>query len=170
MLSVGLLGGGAPVGPHGPPVGQHESRSPAGRYHRSVPDRLAALATIVELFGWFGFVVGTPLLLIGAALRSRGRQHHETVSVVIDPPAWARSATVRYMDHEGELHEAELHGWSVATPVETEVVLHFHPDRPWRARTDPPADDGRALRTAGLVLVVVGAVCAVASIVLLFAG
>lgn len=135
-----------------------------------MPDRLAALATVVELFGWFGFVVGTPLLLVGLALRARGAHQQETVAVVIDPPAWARCAVVRYRDHEGELHEAELHGWAVSTPVETDVPLWFHPDRPWRARTDAPTDDGRALRASGVVLLVVGAVCAVASVGLLFAG
>ena len=64
-----------------------------------MPDRLAALATVVELFGWSGFAVGTPLLLLGLAMRARGAHQRETVAVVIEPPAWARCAVVRYRDH-----------------------------------------------------------------------
>lgn len=135
-----------------------------------MPDRLAVLSTVLELFGWFGVLAGAPLLLVGRLLAGRGARHRGTVAVVVAPPPWARHATVRWFDHEGELHEAELGHLPLDTPVETEVPLRFHPARPGRPRTDDPSDDGKALRATGLALLAVGVACAVVSVVLLFLG
>lgn len=44
----------------------------------------------------------------------------------------------------------------------------FSPRSPWRVRTHAPELDGRALRVTGLVLIGIGALAAVAGIVLLF--
>jgi hypothetical protein len=118
-----------------------------------VSDALTVISPVVELFGWFGFVVGVPFLLAGAHARHRASRYEETVAVVIPPPAWARAAVARWMDS-----------------VETEITVHYDPDRPSRPRTDAPHDDGRALRAVGRVLVGVGTACAVASVALLFVG
>jgi hypothetical protein len=72
------------------------------------------------------------------------------------------------MDSSGELHETQFGDHPLETPVETEITVHYDPDRPSRPRTDAPHDDGRALRAGGRVLVGVGAACAVASVALLF--
>lgn len=135
-----------------------------------MPDALDVLSTVLELFGWAGVLLGLPTLLVGQALGRRGLRHHETVAVVVDPPRHARAATVRWFDHEGELHEAELDDHPLTTPVETEVVVRFSSSRPGRPRTDDPADDGKALRVTGTVLLVVGVACGVTSVVLLFVG
>jgi hypothetical protein len=135
-----------------------------------VSDALTVISPVVELFGWFGFIVGTPFLLAGTVMRSRSRRWEETVAVVIPAPDWAHAATARWMDSSGELHETEFDDHPVDTPVETELVVHYDPWRPARPRLDPPHEDGRALRTVGRILIGVGALCAVASVVLLFVG
>ena len=135
-----------------------------------MPDAISVLSSVVELFGWFGFIVGTPFVMAGMAQRARSRRFQETIAVVIPPPAYARAATARWMGADGELHEGELGEFPIDTPIETELVIHVDPARPGRARTDTPHEDGRALRVAGWALVVVGAVCAVASVVFLFFG
>ncbi|NII50402.1 hypothetical protein [Frigoribacterium endophyticum] len=131
-------------------------------------DALTVISPVVELFGWFGFVVGVPFLLLGAHARHRAARYEETVAVVIPPPAWARAAVARWMDASGELHETQFGDHPLETPVETEITVHYDPDRPSRPRTDAPHDDGRALRAVGRVLAGVGAACAVASVALLF--
>ena len=133
-------------------------------------DALTVISPVVELFGWFGFVVGTPFLLAGVVMRSRSRRWEQTVAVVIPAPDWAHAATARWMDSSGELHETQFGDVPVTTPLETELTVHYDPDRPHRARIHPPHDDGRAPRTVGVVLYAVGAVCAVASVGLLFAS
>lgn len=133
-------------------------------------DALSVIAPVVELFGWFGFVVGSPFLLAGWLLRRRGERFESTVAVVIPPPEWARAATARWMDSDGELHETQFGEVPVTTPLETELIVHYDPDRPHRARIDPPHDDGRGPRTVGVVLYAVGAICAVLSVGLLLAG
>ena len=133
-------------------------------------DALALISPVVEFFGWFGFVVGTPFLLAGWALRRRASRFRETVAVVIPPPIYARAAVARWMDSDGELHETQFDDYAIETPVETELTVHYDPARPTRPRVDPPHDDGRAPRTVGVVLLSVGAVCAVASVGLLFVG
>ena len=133
-------------------------------------DALTVISPVVELFGWFGFVVGVPVLLLGAHARHRAARYEETVAVVIPAPDWAHAATARWMDSSGELHETEFDDHPVDTPVETELAVHYDPWRPTRPRLDPPHEDGRALRTVGWILIGVGALCAVASVVLLFVG
>jgi len=135
-----------------------------------VSDALTVISPVVELFGWFGFVVGTPFLLAGAHLRHRATRWVETVGVVIPAPGWARAGVVRWMDSWGELHETQFGDLPLETPVETELTVHYDPDRPSRPRTDAPHDDGRAPRMVGLVLVGTGVLCAVASVALLFVG
>ncbi|WP_423917776.1 hypothetical protein ACPEEZ_09130 [Frigoribacterium sp. 2-23] len=135
-----------------------------------MPDAISVLSSVVELFGWFGFIVGTPFVIAGMHRRSRAARFQETVAVVIPPPAYARAATARWLGPDGELHETELGEFPLDTPVETELVVHVDPARPARARTDAPHEDGRALRVAGWSLVIVGALCALASIVFLFVG
>lgn len=137
-------------------------------YDRGMPDALSVTSSVIELFGWFGFVVGTPFVLAGAALRSRARRYEETVAVVIPAPAYARVATARWMDSWGDLHETQFEEYAIETPVETELTVHYDPRRPSRARTDAPHEDGRALSMVGRVLLSVGAVCALASVALLF--
>jgi len=131
-------------------------------------DAFSVISPVVELFGWFGFIVGTPFLLAGWVLRRRATRLESTVGVVIPPPDWARAATARWMDVDGQLHETQFGDVPVTTPLETELTVHYDPDRPHRARVHPPHDDGRASRTVGFVLYAVGAVCAVASVALLF--
>ena len=138
------------------------------QYDRAVSDALSVVSPVVELFGWFGFVVGTPFVLAGTLMRASARRWEETVGVVIPPPGWAHAATARWMDSSGELHETEFADLPIDTPVETELTVHYDPVRPSRPRLDPPHEDGRALRIVGRVLLGVGAVCALASIGLLF--
>jgi len=139
-------------------------------YDRGMSDALSVISPVIELFGWLGFVAGTPFLIAAAAVGRRARRYEETVAVVIPAPEYARVATARWMDSWGDLHETQFAEYAIETPVETELTVHYDPRRPSSVRVDTPHDDGRALRLVGIVLVAVGAVCAVASIALLFVG
>jgi len=131
-------------------------------------DALPVISSVVEMFGWLGFIAGTPFSIAAAVSRRRARRYEKTVAVVIPAPDYARVATARWMDSWGDLHETQFADYAIETPVETELTVHYDPRRPSSVRTDTPHEDGHAFRLAGGVLLSVGGVCAVASVALLF--
>ena len=135
-------------------------------------DGLAAASLIIEFLTWIALVPGILLYVAGVSVRVVGRRWTATEGLVADGPAGADGASsrvLRWFDHEGDVHEAQADAPETRDlPVGSDVRVWFSPRAPWRVRTHAPELDGRALRVTGLVLIGIGALAAVAGIVLLF--
>jgi hypothetical protein len=134
-------------------------------------DGLAAASLIIEFLTWIALVPGILLYVAGVSVRVLGRRWTATEGLVADGPAGdgASSRVLRWFDHEGDVHEAEADTPETRDlPAGSDVRVWFSPRAPWRVRTHAPELDGRALRVTGLVLIGIGALAAVAGIVLLF--
>ncbi|RIJ52955.1 sortase [Clavibacter lycopersici] len=135
-------------------------------------DGLAAASLIIEFLTWIALVPGILLYVAGLSVRLLGRRWKATEGLVADGSSADGSAparVLRWFDDEGDVHEAPAD-----TPetrdldAGSDVRVWFSPRSPWRVRTHAPELDGRALRVTGLVLIGIGALAAVAGIVLLF--
>ncbi|MBF4630219.1 sortase [Clavibacter michiganensis subsp. phaseoli] len=135
-------------------------------------DGLAAASLIIEFLTWIALVPGILLYVAGVSVRVLGRRWTATEGLVADGSAGddgASSRVLRWFDHEGDVHEAQADAPETRDlPVGSDVRVWFSPRAPWRVRTHAPELDGRALRVTGLVLIGIGALAAVAGIVLLF--
>ena len=135
-------------------------------------DGLAAASLIIEFLTWIALVPGILLYVAGVSVRVLGRRWTATEGLVADGSAGgdgASSRVLRWFDHEGDVHEAEADAPETRDlPVGSDVRVWFSPRAPWRVRTHAPELDGRALRVTGLVLIGIGALAAVAGIVILF--
>jgi hypothetical protein len=135
-------------------------------------DGLAAASLIIEFLTWIALVPGILLYVAGVSVRVLGRRWTATEGLVADGPAGgdgASSRVLRWFDHEGDVHEAQADAPETRDlPVGSDVRVWFSPRAPWRVRTHAPELDGRALRVTGLVLIGIGALAAVAGIVILF--
>jgi hypothetical protein len=137
-------------------------------------DGLGAASLIIEFLTWIALVPGIALYVAGVSVRVLGRRWRAAEGLVADAPAQPGQdggsvRVLRWFDDDGDVHEAP------ADTPETrdlapgsDVRVWFSPRSPWRVRTHAPELDGRALRVTGLVLIGIGAVAAVAGIVILF--
>jgi hypothetical protein len=137
-------------------------------------DGLGAASLIIEFLTWIALVPGIALYVAGVSVRVLGRRWTAAEGLVADAPPHPGQdggsvRVLRWFDDDGDVHEAP------ADTPETrdlapgsDVRVWFSPRSPWRVRTHAPELDGRALRVTGLVLIGIGAVAAVAGIVILF--
>lgn len=142
---------------------------PRFSYYRSVTSVLETLALTLEVVTWVGLVPGVVLLAVGYARRAFALRFEHTWGVVVPSPADAREPSVRWMDRQRELHVAPVpEDPDHPVAVGDEVEVYFDRSNPERGRLDDPAHDGRLLRVLGWVLTGIGALAAIAQIVLLF--
>jgi len=138
-------------------------------------DGLAAASLIIEFLTWIALVPGVLLYVAGLSIRVVGRRWTATEGLVAerpadpDAPTSAPTRVLRWFDGDGDVHEAPADTHDTRDlAAGSDVRVWFAPRSPWRVRTHAPELDGRALRVTGLVLIGIGAVAAVAGIVLLF--
>lgn len=136
-------------------------------------DGLAAASLIIEFLTWIALVPGVLLYVAGLSIRLLGRRWTATEGLVAEGPAREDGAApgrvLRWFAGDGDVHEAPADTPETQDLVTgSDVRVWFSPRSPWRVRTHAPELDGRALRVTGLVLIGIGALAAVAGIVLLF--
>ncbi len=123
---------------------------------------------IAELCAWIGFIVGGLCLFIRLIVQSVDGTWLRTHAALVGEPLGSR---VRWVAADGVIRERNLDDWEGAhLGASPEPEVYYSERDPERVRLDKHSGVSSVLRFVGWILVAIGAVAAVASIVLLFIG
>jgi hypothetical protein len=131
-----------------------------------VDDPMGTFGMIAELCAWIGFIVGGLCLFVWLIVRSVDGTWLRTHAALVGEPLGSR---VRWVADDGVIRERNLDAWEGAhLGASPEPEIYYSQRDPERVRLDEHNSAGSVMRFVGWILVAVGAVAAVASIVLLF--
>jgi hypothetical protein len=133
-----------------------------------VDDPIGTFGMIAEMCAWIGFIVGGLCLFVWLIVRSIDGTWLRTHAALVGEPLGSR---VRWVADDGVIRERNLATWEgehLGASPEPEV--YYSQRDPERVRLDEHNGFSSVLRFVGWILVGIGAVAAVTSIVLLFAG
>ena len=129
-------------------------------------DALDFAGIVSEILTFVGLIIGALLFITGLTVRGISGRWTRTTAVIA---ASGRATVIRWFDRDGDVHErpADTHETHHLVAGD-DVRVWFRNRRPEQCRTHDPDLDGKGLRIIGLVLLSIGAVAAVAGIVLMF--
>ena len=125
---------------------------------------LSIVSLILELLSWLGISLGVLALIAGYARRAASQRWLRTEAIIASPTAAEQDPDTedqgfafRWLAPDGRIYSAAADTHETEhLDVGTDVSIRVHPRHFDLARTDDLSHDGRALRIAGWILMVVG--------------